>query len=496
MQHFYDGQVKRYLTHIIRLVSGFKYKDGSGTEKSIPVAYGDLTRQVANIIKDNSENKLPSVPRMAVYITGLELDRERLADASYVEKVNIRERAYNESGQEYLNTQGKNYTVERLMPTPYLLRVNLDVWSSNTDQKLQIMEQILMMFNPSLEIQTTDNYIDWTSLTTVYLEQIMFSNRTQPVGVDSEIDVGTLSFSTPIFISPPTKVKKLGVITQIVANIFDETKGTVDLGQSMPTLEAYAETPIPLTKTTSINSDPATKTDITANLDTRGTLAATFKNYGLYVIGTTAQLIDRSVVGKTNWRNVIETYPGTYTAGLSQLRLQTTTGSYVVGYITINPLDETQLTVTWDADTLPTGDVISGPARNANSYTSFDKIVEPQKYNPTDDKVAGFRILVLDPINNSENVGGNVGDTPYNYIYDGPDAWKNNDGTDFIANANDVIEWDGARWHTVIDSTDSTNGVNQKNLATGVIYTWTGEEWIQAYEGEYSHGTWLVLLDP
>ena len=59
---------------------------------------------------------------MAVYITGLELDRERLADASYVEKVNIRERAYNESGQEYLNTQGKNYTVERLMPTPYLLR--------------------------------------------------------------------------------------------------------------------------------------------------------------------------------------------------------------------------------------------------------------------------------------------------------------------------------------------------------------------------------------
>ena len=42
---------------------------------------------------------MPSVPRMAVYITGLELDRERLADATYVEKVNIRERAYDEAGQ-------------------------------------------------------------------------------------------------------------------------------------------------------------------------------------------------------------------------------------------------------------------------------------------------------------------------------------------------------------------------------------------------------------
>ena len=72
---------------------------------------------------------------------------------------------------------------------------------------------------------------------------------------------------------------------------------------------------------------------------------------------------------------------------------------------------------------------------------------------------------------------------------------KNNDGTDFVANANDVIEWDGTAWQTVIDSTDSTNGINQKNLATGVIYTWTGTDWIKAYEGEYSHGTWLILLD-
>ena len=49
-----------------------------------------------------------------------------LADASYVSKVNIRERAYDAEGKEYLNTQGKNYTVERMMPTPYTLSVNVD----------------------------------------------------------------------------------------------------------------------------------------------------------------------------------------------------------------------------------------------------------------------------------------------------------------------------------------------------------------------------------
>ena len=76
---------------------------------------------------------------------------------------------YDDNNKEYLNTQGKNYTVERMMPTPYTLNVTADIWSTNTEQKLQIMEQILMLFNPSLEIQTTDNYVDWTSLSVVNL---------------------------------------------------------------------------------------------------------------------------------------------------------------------------------------------------------------------------------------------------------------------------------------------------------------------------------------
>ena len=135
MQHFYDGQIRRSITQIVRLLSNFSYKDSQGNLVQIPVLYGDMTRQVASIINDNSENKVPSAPRMAVYITGLELDGARLADSSYVSKLNIRERAYDEEGKEYLNTQGKNYTVERLMPTPYNLSVNVDVWSTNTDQK-------------------------------------------------------------------------------------------------------------------------------------------------------------------------------------------------------------------------------------------------------------------------------------------------------------------------------------------------------------------------
>jgi hypothetical protein len=204
---------------MVRMMSGFSYKDSSGEVTTVPAMYGDLTRQVANIIRNNSENKIPNAPRMALYVTGLELDTTRLADSSYVNKVNIREREFDSQGNEYLNTEGKNYTVERLMPTPYTLTVSVDLWSTNTDQKLQILEQILMLFNPSLELQTTDNYLDWTSLSAVYLDGITWSSRTIPQGTETEIDVSTLTFTTPIYISPPAKVKRLGVITDIVSRI-------------------------------------------------------------------------------------------------------------------------------------------------------------------------------------------------------------------------------------------------------------------------------------
>ena len=146
MQHFYDGQIRRYLTQIVRLFGQFSYKDGKDRLVQVPVTYGDLTRQVGSILRDNSENKIPSAPRMAVYITGLEMDTARLADSSYVNKLNIRERAYDANGQEYLNEAGKNYTVERIMPTPYTLTVNVDIWTTNTDQKLQILEQLLYAY--------------------------------------------------------------------------------------------------------------------------------------------------------------------------------------------------------------------------------------------------------------------------------------------------------------------------------------------------------------
>ncbi len=141
---FYDQQIRRYIIQFIRMVSNFQVEFGRDRNsvialQRVPVIYGDSSRQVASIIQQNSENVLNAVPAMAVYVSGLTYDRERLQNPTYVGKLNLRERYFDPATGQMSTTQGDVFTVERLMPVPYKLTLNLDIWTSNTEQKLQLL---------------------------------------------------------------------------------------------------------------------------------------------------------------------------------------------------------------------------------------------------------------------------------------------------------------------------------------------------------------------
>ena len=70
----------------------------------------------------------------------------------HIEKQHLRQRDKLDDGP-YCNQLGAGYTVETVMPSPFRLEVTADIWTSNTDQKLQLLEQILYLFNPDFEIQ-------------------------------------------------------------------------------------------------------------------------------------------------------------------------------------------------------------------------------------------------------------------------------------------------------------------------------------------------------
>ena len=464
MLHFYEGQVRKFLTQFIRILSNFSVETGKGSDgsvslRAVPVVYGDPSRQVANIIRNNSENALQYAPRIAAYVRELNYDRDRMQNPYHIEKQHLRERDVDDDGN-YTNQLGAGYTVEKVMPSPFRLEVSADIWTTNTDQKLQIMEQILYLFNPDFEIQKTDNYIDWTSLSYVELTGVTFSSRTIPIGADSEIDVATLTFSMPIWLSPPVKVKKLGVVQKIIMSIYDDDGG---IAKGL------------------IDGELASRSFITPN------------NFGLLVSGNQLRLLGTTGVNvksggdgfhtgardpgladpfdtfgpPLNWKLILDQY-GKVINGTSQIRLQQPNGNQVIGTIATTTLDDTILLYTIDSDTIP-----------SNSLTAVKKIINPATFDPGT-PVDGDRYLVIN----------DVGDSTASFQ---SSTW----GT-LVAKVGDIIEYNGTttKWNIAFDASDPDSTQHYvTNLNTGIQYRFTGTEWVKSYEGVYKQGDWSIVLD-
>lgn len=502
MDFFYDGQIRRYVTQFMRVFIGFKYKSGDGTLKEVPVLYGDMTRQVASIIKDNSENKLPTVPKISCYISGLDIDTTRLADPTFVSKVNIRERRWtdNTGSIEYQNVQGGNYTVERLMPTPYKLTMKCDIWTSNTDQKLQLLEQILVLFNPSLEIQTTDNYIDWTSLTVLDLKTTNFTSRTIPAGAESEIDICTLDFEMPIYITPPAKVKKLGIVKSVISNVFMDSGDIV-------TLEDLVFNRVKGAFSTTTNRYRVLLFKSNTGVWNDGQYDLTLVNPSAAVLALGLDQKDFKNGEPWDWMKALDVQGG-YEAN-SGIYFKLPDDTEVRGTYVINPIDPSILTVSIDTDTMHDNTPIAPIDQllrrlSGDSAGTIDAIIDPYKYNPVEvygnqtNIPVGLRFLMLDDVNSSVNTGQTYGQTPNNHLYDGPDGWKDLDShgnynNDPTIKANSIIEWNGTNWVTVWDPATGEANTYFQNLRTGIQYRWDGDQWLKAFEGEYAPGYWNFI---
>lgn len=534
-QFFYDSQIRRYIIQFIRMVSNFQVefgrdRGGAIALQRVPVIYGDSSRQAADIIKQNSENIMNAVPAMAVYVSALTYDRVRVQNPTYVGKLNVRERYYDPATGDYSTTQGDVLTIDRLMPVPYLLTLKLDIWTSNTEQKLQLLEQLCVLFNPSLEIQSTDNYVDWTSITYVTLTEVSWRSYSVPAGTENPIDVASLTFEIPIFISSPALVRKLGVVQKIIANIFDGTGnlneaiyndekllsrqyytplnyGVILLDNELRLVKynqhvsdtfgvqiikelsanVSANTTIYLTDTTGIQANMIiTSANITNDASPTITtgpnclvlnLAGDSVFASNIISGNIGDLIAfTSLTSKTGpnepWRDLVNVY-GNLTNGSSTIRLELADGNEIVGTVAYNPVDDTSLLWSPDIDTIP-----------ANTLDPINAIIDPQTSRPNknlQDLATGTRYLL---VNDYVQLAGAAP------IYN----WMGIDDTPLVAYTNDIIEFTGQHWAVVFESQNETTSQYVTNLTTGIQYRWDGTSWAKSFEGYYPSGKWQLII--
>jgi hypothetical protein len=400
------------------------------------------------ILKQNSENIINTVPIMVGYIDNIQMAPEMRMYQNHEEKIQVFEKKFNTVTDSYEDEVGKTYTVERHMPTPYKLTMNLDLWSSNMDQKLQMLEQIMVVFNPTLNIKSSNNPLDWSSLTYVSLVTTSFSSRTVPIGTEDSIDIATLGFEVPIFINPPAKIRKQTIIHTILADLDVVATGELD--------EWVLSNPI-----------------YDASEQSQTWVIASFDDFHAKVSGTTVQLLGKDLksVDSNNdplkWEDLLKSY-GQLQPGISQLRFRKTTNpadtsADIVGTITFNGGDDNLLDIVFDTDTYP-----------ATTLTSITAIVDPKLNKPDDGTLPasalGQRYLITD-------------DLP------AMAKWS------FLeADRDDIIEYNGSDWIISFDASANSAINYVLNNADSNIYEWVDSDWINAIEGTYKPSYWRIYL--
>ena len=453
--YFYDNQIRRFLIQFAKIFSSWNVTKGNDPAGNpiivrVPVMYGDSSRQAATIIANNSASNLPSAPLITFYITGLEYDQKRTQDPTFTDRINVRQRSYNNDTQSYEQVQGQAFTIERLMPVPYTLRVSVDLWTTNYNQKLELIEQLGTLFNPALEIQSTDNFVDWTSLSVVYQDGLTFSSRSIPVGTGNPIDVLTWKFYMPIWISTASKLKKFGVIEKIIASIFR--------GHAL----------------TDIQDDDLL-------LGTRQKI--TPYGYKLLLIGNSLQIlpanqdfypnnVDLTLPPPPNtdiyWSSVLNVY-GTIKPGISQIWIQNPyMTTEIVGTIVPDPNDDRLLIYNIDPDTLP-----------QNTLPPVNSVINPLLTGPNaglPGPFNGVRYLIVEDV-------GHVGDSTA--------AWGS-----LVARANDIIEYNATagQWVVSFNSNAETTVEYCTNLTTGIQYRYTDSIWMKSVEGWIDQGDYSIVI--
>ena len=411
----------------------------------VPAKYGDASRMASQLLKQGSENMTNSTPMIACTIQSLDIDRQRTQEPLFTDTHHITEREFDEETGLYTDTPGNRVSVSRMMPVPYKMTVQADIWTSNTDQKLQLMEQILVLFNPTLDIRTNSSAVDWTSLSHVELTNTTWSTRSVGSSIDDIIDVATLTFNIPVYITPPAKVKQQKLIHTIISQLYSLDDDDLDNFREQKVFDKDT------LKYTVVTYEDKKVNYVDGNLQILNDKGSNLGDDGLVM----------------EWDKELLPF-GVLRSGISQLRLRkgsdvTDNDNDIIGRLEIHPTDPNLLTVTIDTATLPT-----------NTLSPVNAIVDPSKNYPGDGSVpaaiSGQRYVILN-------------DTPINALW-----------TSIVAHKNDIIEFNGSAWTISFDSSAVAGTQHVTNTSSNDQLEWNGTEWINSYEGTYNPGYWRIYL--
>lgn len=200
--YYYDNQLRDYIVQFGAVFAGMQVSIGANEDNeerliSIPIKNASVDRVVGHIMGDNTQNKPLRLPMFSFTLANIGLAPERFKGIGVT-----RRNAYVPTGG--LVPDDIKVVVQR-QPVPYNVTFELRLWASNQDQNYQVVEQILSMFNPDIQIQTSDDVFDHTRITQVELKDFSL-DETMPAGTERRAIVSLFTFEVPIWLTIPSEV--------------------------------------------------------------------------------------------------------------------------------------------------------------------------------------------------------------------------------------------------------------------------------------------------
>jgi hypothetical protein len=450
--YFYDKQIYRFLLQVVRAFSGFQYMTGRRGDiepqlKLVPCKMAKRNRMVAMIQQNASENVMNTVPQIAIDLTNFRFDKERLQNPNHVSKMQVYERKKDAVTGQLTSEMGNSMTVERLMPRPFVMTCQIDLWTSNLDQKFQLMEQICEIIFPTFDIQNSDNALDWSAITTAHpQEDLTWSSVSVPVGNGTELDIATIQLEIPMWLSPPAKVKRQKIIEQVITNInkaVEDEDGNLISGQRMA-----------------------------QEVTTPGNHCIMVKDGVITLLGAKTNEVDAD--GDIfDWTSLLKTYGRVLDPVETQLRLRTSTdsGVEIIGTLQEVVGQPNKLFFDVDIDTLP-----------ANTLPAITAVIDPLAMAPGDHVPNGAE-RELPTAAEGQRYLLQVNDLPANTAGWGAVG----------ARVGSIIQFEDGAWVVKFDPTVVTLPQYLVNLKSGKQLHWTGSDWAVAVEGIYYPGYWRIV---
>jgi hypothetical protein len=205
-RYFYHGEhIYNYALQFMAIFSGLQVSVGKNdyeTEQStiyVPIRYGSVDKTVEWVLSSQTTNKPLRLPMMAAKIISVELAPD------------LRKGMRQEMANTHLPRGGSlpddMRVIRQKNPNPCRLTFELSVISSNTKNRFEIMEQILRLFDPDIQIFTSDDFKDHYKISKVELTSVLMEED-YPMGTTTTAILDTYQFIVVAYIMAPVDLKE------------------------------------------------------------------------------------------------------------------------------------------------------------------------------------------------------------------------------------------------------------------------------------------------